>query len=75
MGLIRFATQKEDAAYLTQVEASDKGHPQGALAFTSDKGLSPLSTLKRAKSPCEIEGNFEKVDCNLKKLPCEICYL
>jgi len=64
MDLIRFATEKEDAAYLAQVEASDKGYLEGVGAFTDDKGLSSLGTLTRIKSPCEIEDNLDKVDCN-----------
>jgi hydrocephalus-inducing protein len=56
----KFATEKEDASYLVQVEASDKGHPQRAGAFKIDTRLSPLGTLERAKSPHEMEDNFEK---------------
>jgi len=60
--LIRFATEKEDVAYTAQVEASDKGHPQGVGAFKIDKGLSPLGTLERTKNLCEMEDNIEKVN-------------
>ena len=63
-GLTRFATEKEDAAYIAQVEASDKGRPKGG-AFSCDKGLSPLSILKRPISPCEVEDNIDKVVYNI----------
>jgi hypothetical protein len=64
-GLTRFATEKEDAAYIAQVEALDKGHPKGAGAFSYDKGLSPLSILKRPISPYEVEDNIDKVVYNI----------
>jgi len=76
LDLIRFATEKEDAPYLAQVEASDKGHPQGEGAFKTNKGLSPLGTLQSIKSPCKMEDNFEQVnfDYYLSYSQCEISY-
>lgn len=61
-GLARFSTEKEDAAYLAQVEASDKGRPNGAgfSNLATPEGQSPLDTPKRFNSPSP-QDELEKV--------------
>lgn len=62
-GLARFSTEKEDAAYLAQVEASDKGRPNGAAGLSNlatPEGQSPLDTPKRFNSPSP-QDELEKV--------------